>query len=40
MNSRKELEITFEDMGEESFTTYDYEKVYKKLDKYIKNFTY
>lgn len=38
MSSRKELEITFEDMGEESFTTFDYEKVYKELEKYIKEF--
>lgn len=30
--------VEFEDIGEESFTTFDYEKVYKELEKYIKEF--
>lgn len=33
-----ELIVEFEDIGEESFTTFDYEKVYKELEKYIKEF--
>ena len=33
-----EMIMEFEDIGEESFTTFDYEKVYKELEKYIKEF--
>jgi len=33
-----EMIVEFEDIGEESFTTFDYEKVYKELEKYIKEF--